>query len=258
MDEEITKPASALLKLLLPIDIILVVITLFTSLFIIIEAILSSHGIILNFSNYGHSMDPTIKGNALVVIDTRFPFDELQPGDIISFKERPEHHMASASITMHISKAPENAPSTTPGSDKSPESDFSDSKTVSSAENAYDEHRAYHDENINYLPNRAVLHRIVAINTVADRALITKGDGNEQIDGVPVLKSGYIGKMLWHIDYIGEGVKILYENFTLIMLLTVVMTTCTLLLRQQSRQLPGSFPFSEFTKQLLPDFTVFS
>ena len=239
MDEEITKPASALLKLLLPIDIILVIITLFTSLFIIIEAILSSHGVILNFSNYGHSMDPTIKGNALCAFDTRFPFDELQPGDINSFKERPEHHMASASITMHISKAPENAPSTTPGSDKSPESDFSDSKTVSSAENAYDEHRAYHDENINYLPNRAVLHRIVAINTVADRALITKGDGNEQIDGVPVLKSGYIGKMLWHVDYIGEGVKILYENFGLIAGITILLSVFTALLRRSLRQNSG-------------------
>ena len=221
-----------LLKLLLPIDIILVVITLFTSLFIILEAILSSHGVILNFSNYGHSMDPTIKGNALCAFDTRFPFDELQPGDIISFKERPEHHMASASITMHISKAPENAPSTTPDSDKSPESDFSDAKTVSSAENAYDEHTAYKDENIAYLDNRAVLHRIVAINTVADRALITKGDGNEQIDGVPVLKSGYIGKMLWHVDYIGEGVKVLYENFGLIAGITILLSVFTALLRR--------------------------
>ena len=224
-----------LLKLLLPLDIILVVITLLTALFIIVEAILSSHGIILNFSNYGHSMDPTIKGNALVVIDTRFPFDELQPGDIISFKERPEHHMASASITIHISKAPENAPSTTPGSDKSPESDSSDAKTVSSAENASDEHRAYHDENINYLPNRAVLHRIVAINTVADRALITKGDGNEQIDGVPVLKSGYIGKMLWHVNYIGSVLLFLYRNFKLIMLLTVVMSLSTAVMQQQKK-----------------------
>ena len=217
MDEEITKPHSrhsTLLKLLLPIDIILVVITLLISLFIILDYLLPFAGIILNFSNYGHSMDPTIKGNALCAFDTRAPFDELQPGDIISFKERPEHHMASASITMHISKAPENAPSTAPGSDKSSESDFSDAKTVSSAQNASDEHTAYKDENIAYLDNRAVLHRIVAINTVADRALITKGDGNEDIDSVPVMESGFIGKMLWHIDYIGSVLLFLYQNFT--------------------------------------------
>ena len=79
MDEEkqlqpALKHKAALLKRLLPLDIILVVITLLTSLFIILEAILSSHGIILNFSNYGHSMDPTIKGNALCAFDTTVPF----------------------------------------------------------------------------------------------------------------------------------------------------------------------------------------
>ena len=167
MDEEkqlqpALKHKAALLKLLLPLDIILVVITLLTSLFIILEAILSSHGIILNFSNYGHSMDPTIKGNALCAFDTTVPFDELKSGDIISFKERTEHHMASASITVHI----------------------------------------------------------------------TKGDGNEDIDSVPVMESGFIGKMLWHIDYIGSVLLFLYQNFMVITAVSIVLTTCTLLLRR--------------------------
>ena len=225
MDEEkqlqpALKHRADLLRLLLPIDIILVVITLFTSLFIIIEAILTSHGVILNFSNYGHSMDPTIRGNALVAIDTRFPFDELQPGDIISFKEPKGLNTATDSMKVHISKADENGNVI----------DSSSSSTGTEPEsNTVDE-----TADIEYLESRAVLHRIVEIQDMStgDRILTTKGDHNPYLDRNPISAEAYMGKMLWHVNYIGSVLLFLYKNFTLIMLLTMVMSLSTTLLRR--------------------------
>ena len=201
-----------LLKFLLPLDIILVVITLFTSLFIILEAILSSHGVILNFSNYGHSMDPTIKGNALVVIDTRFPFDELKIGDVIMYKEPKGLNTDTDKVRVHISKVPANGSTADPSEP---------------ATNTADEM-----ENIEYLPDRTVLHRIVDIKDTGERALITQGDHNPYLDRYPIAAEAYMGKMLWHIDYIGEGVKILYENFGLIAGITILLSVFTALLRR--------------------------
>lgn len=216
MDEEITKPSqSFLLKLLLPIDIILVIITLFTSLFIILESILSSHGIILNFSNYGHSMDPTIKGNALVIINTAAPFEELKIGDVVMFKEPKGLNTDTDKIRVHISKVDEGSPSTT---------DPSDSET-----NTIDEM-----ENIEYLEDRAVLHRIVEIKNIStgNRLLLTQGDHNPAPDRYPISAEAYIGKMLWHVDYIGEIIRVLYQNFMVIMVVTILLSICTALINR--------------------------
>ena len=218
MDEEITKPASALLRLLLPLDITLVIITLLTSLFIILETILSFHGIILNFSNYGHSMDPTIKGNALVVINTAAPVEELKIGDVIMYKEPKGLNTDTDKIRVHISKVDENGnilDSSTP--DSEPE--------TNTVEETAD---------IEYLENRAVLHRIVEIkdSSTGERALVTQGDHNPAADRFEVSPDAYMGKMLWHVNYIGEIILFLYKNFTLIMLLTVVMSLTTAVLRR--------------------------
>ena len=205
-----------LLKLLLPIDIILVIITLLTSLFIIIEAILSSHGILLNFSNYGHSMDPTIRGNALVAIDTAAPFEELKIGDVVMFKEPKGHNTDTDKIRVHISKVVENGntiDSSTPDSEP--------------ATNTADE-----IENIEYLPNHAVLHRIVDIKDTGERALITQGDHNPYLDRYPIAAEAYMGKMLWHVNYIGSVLLFLYQNFMVIMAVTILLSISTTLLRR--------------------------
>lgn len=216
MDEEITKPRQPFLfRLLLPLDITLMVITLLTSLFIIIESILSSHGIILNFSNYGHSMDPTIKGNALVIINTAAPFEELKIGDVVMFKEPKGLSTDTDKIRVHISKVDEGSPSTT---------DPSDSET-----NTIDEM-----ENIEYLEDRAVLHRIVEIKNIStgNRLLLTQGDHNPAPDRYPISAEAYIGKMLWHVDYIGEIIRVLYQNFMVIMVVTILLSICTALINR--------------------------
>ena len=201
-----------LLKLLLPLDIILVVITLLTSLFIILEVILSSHGIILNFSNYGHSMDPTIKGNALCAFDTRFPFDALEIGDVIMYKEPKGLNTDTDKIRVHISKVP---------------ADGSTADPSEPATNTVEE-----TADIEYLPDHAVLHRIVDIKDTGERALITQGDHNPYLDRYPISAEAYMGKMLWHVDYIGSVLLFLYQNFTLFLVVTILLTLSTALLRR--------------------------
>ena len=224
MDEEITKPSqprsrrSALLRLLIPINAVFIVLTLLTSLFIITESILSSHGIILNFSNYGHSMDPTIKGNALCAFDTRFPFDELKIGDVIMFKEPKGLNTATDSMKVHISKVPADSSSSSTAPEK-PATNTADE----SAETA---------EAPEYLPDCAVLHRIVDIKDTGDRLLVTQGDHNPASDRFEVRQDAYLGKMLWHIDYIGSVLLFLYQNFMVIMVVTIILSISTALLRR--------------------------
>ena len=226
MDEEkqlqpAQKHRASLLRLLLPVDIILVIITLFTSLFIIIESILSSHGIILNFSNYGHSMDPTIKGNALVIINTAAPFEELKIGDVVMFKEPKGLSTDTDKIRVHISKVDENG--------NAIDSSSSSSTGTEPETNTIDEM-----ENIEYLEDRAVLHRIVEIKNIStgNRLLLTQGDHNPAPDRYPISAEAYIAKMLWHVDYIGEIIRVLYQNFMVIMVVTILLSICTALINR--------------------------
>ena len=245
MDEkQPSKIATVLLRILMPINTVLIVLTLLLSLFVIIDYLLPSTGIILNFSNYGHSMNPTIRGNALVVIDTRTPYESLKVGDVIMFKEPKGLNTATAQIHVHIEKA--DGDSTSDPSDPSdPGSSASDSSDPSaSSEGLYDL------ENIEYLENCAVLHRIVEIkNTESSEAgqpgqpgqsdqtgqtlLITQGDNNPYQDRYPVTEEAYLGKMIWHIDYIGDIITVLYEKYLVIVIATVVVTAATIALRKK-------------------------
>lgn len=57
------------------------------------------------------------------------------------------------------------------------------------------------------------MHRVVEINEIADRALITEGDGNGYRDQLPVMKSGYEGKYIFHMNYIGWPLRILTNKW---------------------------------------------
>ena len=104
-------------------------------------------------------------------------------------------------------------------------------------------------ENIEYLPDRAVLHRIVEINTPSsssdtagfeERILTTKGDSNPIPDRYPVNADAYLGCMIWSIDYIGAVLLFLYTHFTVITVVTVLVTVFTALLCRSYLSAPPS------------------
>ncbi len=225
-----SKITTALLRILKPINAILVGITLLTSIFILLDAALPHLGITINFSTHGNSMDPTIRGNAFVVISTAVPFEELNPGDVILFKEPKGLNTATDKIKVHISKVDE---------DGSPSSDSaSPGETASGSASASES--IYSLENIEYLPDRAVLHRIVEITTAegidgaegSSTLLITQGDANPYLDRYTVSTDSYLGCMLWHIDYVGAVLLFFYERLNLLIIIaTVSVTLVTILLR---------------------------
>ncbi len=110
-------------------------------------------------------------------------------------------------------------------------------------------------ESIEYLPDCAILHRvidIVEINTPSsssdtagseERILTTKGDSNPIPDRYPVNADAYLGRMVMHIDYVGAVLLFLYTHFTVILLLTVAMSLMSLstaLLRRSYLSAPPS------------------
>ena len=244
MDEkQPSKIATVLLRILMPINTVLIVLTLLLSLFVILEAILSSSGIILNFSNYGHSMEQTIRGNALVVIDTRTPYESLKVGDIILFKEPKGLNTATDKIRVHIHPIHPDSSDGSSSTSDSVESDTADTpaETTDTAETATADESTdadEYDEPLEYLKNRAVLHRIVEIKytSTGEQILTTKGDANPEPDRYPVTSDTYMGRMAMSVDYIGEGIKFLYEKYDTIIVLTAVMSlSATVLRRSYSR-----------------------
>ena len=249
MDEEKQiKPSSRqpfLLRLMNLLTAVMFSITLLTSIFILLDSLLPHFGLYLNFSNYGHSMEPSIRGNALILISTpdRTPFENLNVGDIILFKDPKGLNTATDSIKVHISKV------------GSLSSDTLSSTSDITTPDMPPEDEMHEMENIEYLLDRAVLHRIidiVEINTPSsssdtagseERILTTKGDSNPIPDRYPVNADAYLGRMLWHVDYVGSVLLFLHTHFTVILLLTVamsLMTLATALLRRSHLSAPPS------------------
>ncbi len=180
-------------------------------------------------------MEPSIRGNSLLVIDTRFPFESLEVGDVIMFKEPKGLNTATDTIKVHIHPVQPDSPvSNSEGSaDSSGFSSASESESqmTTPAADETDELK-----NIEYLPDRAVLHRvidIVEINTPSsssdtagseERIVTTKGDSNPIPDRYPVNADAYLGKMIGCVDYVGDLILFLYTHFTVITALTMVMS----------------------------------
>ena len=146
MDEKTphaSKIATTLLKILRPITAVMIFITLLTSIFILLDFLLPHFGLYLNFSNYGHSMEPSIRGNVLVLISTpdRTPFEELTSGDVIMFKEPKGLNTATDRIRVHISKVP---------TDGSPSSDTLSSTSDITTPDMPPEDEMHQMENIEY------------------------------------------------------------------------------------------------------------
>ena len=176
-----------------------------------------------------------------VVIDTTVPFEELSVGDVIVFKERPEHRVAKESIHVNIEKVPSDSSDSVSSGSTIP---LSEDNSATQDDTSQELNPENDTEPIVYFRNQAVLHRIVAINTilrgVSDTSdtgctkLTTQGDGNESPDPVPVVESGYIGKMVIKMDYAGKGTKILYENFHFILAGTILMSILTALISRSN------------------------
>ena len=185
-------------------------------------------------------MDPTIKCNAFVVISTSTAFEDLNVGDIILFKEPKGLNTATDSIKVHISKV------------GSLSSDTLSSTSDITTPDMPPEDEMHEMENIEYLPDRAVLHRIidiVEINTPSsssdtagseERILTTKGDSNPIPDRYPVNADAYLGKMVIHVDYVGSVLLFLHTHFTVITVVTVLVTVFTALLRRSHLSAPPS------------------
>ena len=132
-------------------------------------------------------MLPTLPDHVLILTD-QTPFEELKVGDIIVFRLQAD----IGQFKIHNWKAGSSAPVQT-----------------SNPLLVYDEDAAFTDENVRYQVDSCI-HRIVRINENGDRALITKGDNCAGIDPMPVMKSGYVGKVFWYRNYLGWPLQVLF------------------------------------------------
>jgi len=106
------------MKIIRKIELILCPLVLVLALFVILQQkILPAYGIQLSLNTTGISMNLTMKKDCLVIYDENYPFEDVQIGDIICFKERPFILVGSASneITFTLG-APD---STEPSSESS-------------------------------------------------------------------------------------------------------------------------------------------
>ena len=153
------------MKIIRRITIALFLFIQIPTLFIILQlTILPAYGIQLTVKTTGTTMNPTIKEGCLAIYDENYPFEDVQVGDIICFKERPFILAGSASstITFTLGDA-DTAPSSTVPSSSEEDVDVvtSSGEDVGTAETT-----GYHDTNIQYNEG-LVMHRVVEINEVA-------------------------------------------------------------------------------------------
>ena len=156
-------------------------------------------------------MEPTIKEGCLAICDENVPFEDIQVGDIILFKERSSIMSGSASSVVTFTLAPADSDTSTPA----PVDASSTEEEVDAPSGEIDDTdvgEKFEDTDIRYTGN-TVMHRVVEINEQADRALFTEGDGNGYRDQLPVMKSGYIGKYIFHMNYIGWPLRILTNKW---------------------------------------------
>lgn len=207
------------MKIVRRIAAVLFPIMLVLSAFVILKLnILPARGIQLTVNTTGTSMEPTIKEGCLAICDENVPFEDIQVGDIICFRERSSIMSGSASAVVTFTLAPTDSDSSSPapteedvGATSDPAVNAADSEEVDAADDT-DVGEKFEDTDIRYTGN-TVMHRVVEINENSDRALITEGDGNGYRDQLPVMKSGYIGKYIFHMNYIGWPLRILTNKW---------------------------------------------
>ena len=203
------------MKIIKRIIAVLFPIMLVLSAFVILKQdILPVRGIQLTVNTTGTSMEPTIKEGCLAICDENVPFEDIQVGDIICFRERSSIMSGSTSavvtFTLGYAVSDSSESSSTPAPIEE-EVDAADSEDVDAADDT-DVGEKFEDTDIRYTGN-TVMHRVVEINKLGGRALFTEGDGNGYRDQLPVMKSGYIGKYIFHMNYIGWPLRILTNKW---------------------------------------------
>ena len=177
------------------ISIIVLSISLLLSLLLTVEArILPLFGLRIRTSNYGISMEPTLKERALFILDEGIPFSDLQIGDIIAFKERTD---AGQRYGFHNGTS---QPKEYRGVIVQP------GESVQNPPQARDEGITYTEKHI--------IHRIVDIRPADenhDIAYWTQGDNSSFIDNRVVMESGFEGKVIWYANGLGP----IYDFLTL-------------------------------------------
>ena len=218
------------MKIIRRIAAVLFPIMLILSAFVILKQdILPAHGIQLTVNTTGTSMEPTIKEGCLAICDENVPFEDIQVGDIILFQERSSIMSGSASTVVTFT-LPGSADSAS--SSPAPTEEEVDATSDPAVNAAYDTdvEEKFEDTDIRYTGS-TVMHRVVEINENSDRALFTEGDGNGYRDQLPVMKSGYIGKYIFHMNYIGWPLRILTNKwvFSVLGAITLILLAIVLI-----------------------------
>lgn len=211
------KKLPLLYRVLLPLEAVIFICLVLSAIVVCFIGLLNLvFGIRISgdIANTG-SMRPTIdQGSLIVSVSPKYAsFEDLQVGDIISFRDRSDNiavATASFSINMDVVYLDENGN----------EYDNADGKGTivlkkgkpsevkyASYPTPDDLSASYKDEGIEYQNvNYRIMHRIVAIreaDETSDRAIFTQGDNNDERDPKTVLSSGYVSKVIWYCDYLG-------------------------------------------------------
>ena len=172
--------------------------TIFRLLFIMYAAIFLNvavlHFVGIGFGGVtlGESMLPNMKPGTLFVIKDgrKAPFENLEVGDVIAYREREENPFVSSTV-MIIGTKGENGVS------------FSVEKA------------GLRDEGITYKEREQIVHRVVSVvpaDEENDHAVFARGDNNDFDDPYPVMESGYVGKVVWYANGIGIPLRWFYQE----------------------------------------------
>ena len=191
---------KVIIRILIALDIVLYIATAFFYSVLYIDRN-TQYEIVYKTS--GESMLPTINDKC-VIITYPTPFEELQVGDIIDFRE---------DKTDEARKSYDN------GTDKP--SGFTN---MTVPPHTYMENPPYdRDVGIEYVDGVSIIHRIIEIREADenfDRALFTQGDNNPEREFRSVMESGYKAKVIHIIPFGSELLKRLYDEEQIIGLLS--------------------------------------
>ena len=194
MDKNLTGPEASLEKQLNLLRFIMIPLFVLGALYaisaIVLFLILPAFGYCIGSTTNTGSMQPLMMGETLLVMETNVDFDELEVGDIISYRERVDANWASSSFVVR------NYPVGSKPPKEEPEPELK-----------------YKDEGIQYKPDESIVHRIVEIiDGQGDRAIICKGDNNPVDDPGVVMESAFIGRVIWSKSYIGAAFRWIYKD----------------------------------------------
>ena len=164
------------------------------ALYLLLFAVLPVFGVHLCSTNTGTSMEPNMHWGAfsIWVEPSVAPFDELKAGDIIIYRER--KHVMSASYSV---KNTMKGSTTTPAVTSTP-APLETEKTESM------------EGVVAYIPGSYAEHRVYEVR---GDEVFTWGDGNPEPDDDPVIESGYVGKVVWYVNYVGRVFQVICNPY---------------------------------------------